>query len=246
MSDNQLQKIHEQAVIMKLLNGAKESQLEAFIWRLVGGSKYLAKVRVEAIRKQRGDFMIVPIEGQEELVQEMLVGQSTIDLYIPDSALLFRSTIRQTDAPLRYYLSLPEFVAQVERRKNLRLQVYETDEVKINFSKMMVAVRPLTQQFNKSCYDISTGGFSFMASRMESKFFRINDPIRTIEVSVGNKKFYVNAEISLIKEIEPDEFNGLSYKVWRVCCRFSQIEQLAKKHLEVFIMEKIKEELSAI
>jgi hypothetical protein len=51
---------------------------------------------------------------------------------------------------------------------------------------------------------------------------------------------------ALIKEIEPDEFNGLTYKVWRVCCRFSQIDLNAKKFLEVFILEKIKEKLNAI
>ncbi len=246
MSDQQLQKIHDHAVIMKLLNGAKESQLEVFVWRLVGGSKYLAKVRVEAIRKQRSDFMIVPLDDQSEVVQEMLVGQNSIDLYIPESALLFRAQIRQVDAPQRYYLGFPDFVAQVERRKNLRLQVYESDEIKINFSKMMMAVRPLNQQFHKTCFDISSGGFSFMASRMESKFFKINDPIRTIEFEVDKKKFYVNAEVALIKEIEPDEFNGLTYKVWRVCCRFSQIDQNARKFLEVFILEKIKEKLNAI
>jgi len=246
MSDQQLQKIHDHAVIMKLLMGAKESQLEVFVWRLVGGSKYLAKVRVEAIRKQRSDFIVVPLDGQEEMVQEMLVGQSFIDLYIPDSALLFRASIRQTDAPSRYFLAFPDFVAQVERRKSLRLQVYESDGVKINFSKMMVAIRPLTQQFNKSCFDISSGGFSFMASRMESKFFKINDPIRTIEFEVDGKKFYANAEVALIKEIEPDEFNGLTYKVWRVCCRFSHIDMNAKKHLDIYILEKIKEELNAI
>jgi c-di-GMP-binding flagellar brake protein YcgR len=201
---------------------------------------------VEAIRKQRSDFIVVPLDGQGEMVQEMLVGQSFIDLYIPDSALLFRASIRQTDAPSRYFLAFPDFVAQVERRKSLRLQVYESDGVKINFSKMMVAIRPLTQQFNKSCFDISSGGFSFMASRMESKFFKINDPIRTIEFEVDGKKFYANAEVALIKEIEPDEFNGLTYKVWRVCCRFSHIDMNAKKHLDIYILEKIKEELNAI
>ena len=104
----------------------------------------------------------------------------------------------------------------------------------------------MTQQFGKSCFDISTGGFSFLVSRMESKFFQINDPIRMLEIKISDWSTIVNVEIALIKEVEPDEYNGLTYKVWRICCRFSLIDQISKKYLEKYIFERIKDELHAI
>jgi len=233
-------------VIQSLIYGAKEADHEVIIWRLVGSSKHLASIRIEALRKQRKDFSIVPVSGYEKQVQEMMSSQDFIDLYIPDSALLLRCKIRHAEGSIRYYLHIPDFAAQVERRKNFRLNVYQTEDVKIKFSKLTTSPREMSQKFEKKCFDISSGGFSFFVSRMESKFFQVNDPIRTIEIAFGGIKTKVNAEITVIKEIEPDEFNGFSYKVWRVCCRFSQIDQISKKHLEKFIFERIKDDLHVI
>lgn len=245
-NDNKLKKINDEATIQSLIFGAKAAELEVFIWRIIGGAKHLANVRVESLRKQRNDFCIVPCLGHEKHVQELMSTLDTIDLYVPDSALLLRCRIRHSEAPVRYYLEIPEFVAQVERRKSFRLNVYKSEEVKMNFSKSVSTPRLISQSFNKTCFDISTGGFSFLVSRMESKFFHINDPIRSIEIHVDGRITKVNAEITIIKEIEPDEFNGFTYKVWRVCCRISQIDQISKKHLERFIFERINEELHAI
>ena len=245
-NDNKLKKVIDEAVIYNLISGAKESGLDVFIWRFIGGSKHLAKVRIEAVRKTRKDFCIIPAPGHETQVQDLISGQSYIDLYVPDSSLIFRCNFNKTDAPLRYYLFIPPFVAQVERRKSIRLNVYQSEELKISFGKSVSNPRPMSQHFDKNCYDISSGGFSFLVSRIESKFFQINDPIRTIEIKTKTWSAKVNAEIALIKEIEPDEFNGLTYKVWRICCRFSEIDQNSKKYLEMYIFERIKDELHVI
>ncbi len=243
---NQLRKVSDESVILSLLSSAKETALEVFVWRLVGESKHLANVKIESVRKARNDFCIVPVNGHEKMVQDIMSSQNFVDIYVPDSAMLLRCNIRQTEAPTRYYVQIPSFIAQVERRKSLRLNVHETNEVSLKFDKSISVPKELSQHFKKTCFDVSTGGISFLVSRMESKFFKINDPIRNIELDFGNYKTRVSAQIALVKEIEPDEFNGLTYKVWRVCCRFSQIDQITQRHLEKFIFERIKEELHAI
>jgi hypothetical protein len=245
-SDNKLKKVKDEATILSLITGAKESNSEMFIWKLVGGSKHLGQVRIESVRKLRKDFCIIPADGQERLVQDLMSSQNHIDIYIPESALLLRCQIKQTEAPVRYYLHLPQFVAQVERRKSLRLNVHDSNEVKITFSKSVTIPRAMTQHFLKSCFDISSGGFSFFVSKMESKFFQVGDPIPAVSIKAGDWSSKMAAEITSIREVDPDEFNGLPYKVWRVCCRFSQIDQVSKKYIDKFILERIKEELHAI
>lgn len=246
MNDNKLKKVKDEATILSLLSGAKESNLEVFVWKLIGKTKHLALAKIETIRKARRDFCIIPAEGQDRLVQELMGSHSYIDLYIPESALLLRCSIKQTDAPFRYYLQFPNFVAQADRRKNLRLNVHETSEVKVSFAKSILEPRPMGQHFLKDCFDISTGGFSFFASKMETKFFKESDSIEQMEIKAGKWSAKVKAEIVLIKEVEPDVNNGLPYKVWRVCCRFTQIDQISKKYIEKFIFERIKDELHVI
>jgi c-di-GMP-binding flagellar brake protein YcgR len=236
----------DEAAINALLGTIKDQGLEVFIWRIVGAAKHMAKVRIESIRKVRKDFCIVPADGQDRQVLELMGTQSYIDIYSPDSALLCRCNIKQADAPFRYYLQLPEFVAQVERRKSLRLNLGDSSAIQMSFGKTAKLPRPMSQHFLKSCYDISTGGFSFFVSKMEVKLFQINDTINGINMKAGDFSSKVDAQIVYVKEIEPDEYNNLTYKVWRVCCRFSQIDQISKKYLEKFIFEQIKDELRAI
>lgn len=245
-NDNKLKKVKDEYTILSLLFGAKDAGAEVYIWKLIGNAKHLGQVRIESIRKMRKDFCIVPAEGQDRLIQDLMGSHSHVDLYIPDSATLLRCTVKQTDAPFRYYLQFPEFVAQVDRRKELRLNVEGTSEVKLSFGKTVSLPRPMSQHFLKDCYDVSTGGFSFYISRLESKFFQVNDPIPMVELKAGKWSTKLNAEIATIREVEPDEHNGLSYKVWRVSCRFSQIDQVSRKYLEKFIFERIKDELHAI
>jgi hypothetical protein len=245
-NDNKLKKIKDEYTILSLLFGAKDASAEVFVWKLIGNAKHLGQVRIESVRKMRKDFCIVPAEGQDRLIQDLMGSHSHVDLYIPDSAMLLRCTVKQTDAPFRYYLEFPEFVAQVDRRKELRLNVEGTTEVKLSFGKSVTIPRPMSQHFLKDCYDVSSGGFSFYISRLESKFFQINDQIPIVELKAGKWSTKVTAEVATIREVEPDEYNGLSYKVWRVSCRFSQIDQISKKYLEKYIFERIKDELHAI
>lgn len=246
VNGNKLKKVKDEATILSLLSGAKENNAEVFLWKLIGNTKHLGQVRIESIRKARKDFCIIPAEGQDRLVQDLMGSHSYVDLYIPHSALLLRCNIKQTDAPFRYYLQLPDFVAQVDRRKSFRLNVHNTSEVKISFGKSVNLPRPMSQHFLKDCFDVSTGGFSFFVSKMENKFFQVNDQIPKVDIKAGDWSTKAAAEIVMIREIEPDEYNGFTYKVWRVSCRFTQIDQISKKYLEKFIFERIKEELHVI
>ena len=243
---NSLNKVHDEGVIFTMLQGSKENDAEVYVWRFLAGQKHLGLVRIEAIRKSRGDFCIVPQEGQDRIVQELMGSLSTIDLYIPSYALLLRCSVRQTEAPFRYYLQIPLFVAQIERRQSLRLNVSEERDIQVAFEKTINLMKPTNQLFQKSCFDISPGGVSFFVSRTEAKAFDAADFIKSLEVKAGSWRTKVEAEVISVTEVEPNQYNGLSYKAWRVACRFSNMEQLSRKYLEKFIFERIKDELHVI
>jgi hypothetical protein len=243
---NKLNKVYDLHQILMNLNSAKEEGTEIYMWRFVAGSKHLASVRIEAVRKQRNDFCIAPAEGQDRLVQDVVGGQTQIDLYIPSMCILMRCRLKQTDAPFRYYLELPEFIAQVERRKSLRLNVYEHQEIKVSFGKAITVPRAMSQFFLKSCFDVSAGGISFFVSKSEAKLFSPEDLIPSMELKANGLNAKIASQVLSIREVDPDEANGFPYKVWRVSCKITQIDAVAKKQLETFIFERIKDELHAI
>jgi hypothetical protein len=243
---NKLNKVHDTNQIFLNIMSAKEECSEIFVWRFVGATKHLGLSRIEAVRKQRNDFCIVPVEGQDRVLQEMISGQTHIDLYIPSKCILMRCRLKQTDAPFRYYLEFPEFIAQAERRKDLRLNVYEQQEIKVSFGKTITLPRTMSQYFLKSCFDVSTGGLSFFVSKAEAKLFSPDDEISTMEIKSEKWSTKVSSQVLAIRETSPDEANGFPYKLWRVSCKITQIDPVAKKQLEKFIFERIKEELHAI
>ncbi len=245
-SKDKLQKIKDEAIIESLLMSVKKDHLDVFVWKFLADQKLMGHVKIESVRKLRGDFCIVPANGQDRQVQDLLSGQNFIDIYVPDSSLLMRCQIKQTDAPYRYYLTIPDFVAQTNRRSSPRLNVQDTGMVKISFAKAMNSVRPVSQHFLKSCFDVSGGGFSFYINKNEFKFFGAGDKISIVDIKAENWNTKVAVEITTLLEIEPSEENGLTYKVWRVSCRFTQIDQFSMKYLEKFIFERIKDELHAI
>ena len=245
-NDHKLKKVKDEATILSLLSNTKETNSEVYVWKLIGNTKHLGQVRIESIRKSRGDFCIIPSGGQDRIVEELLSNQSYIDLFIPESAMLLRCNIKSTDAPVRYYLQIPTYIAQVERRQSFRLQTYASSEVKVSFSKTVEIPKTITQHFFKDCFDVSSGGFSFFVSRMEMKFFNGSDLISSLEIKAGDWATNASAEIAAVREVVPDEFNGFSYKVWRVSCRFTKMDQISKKYLEKYIFERIKDKLHAI
>ena len=231
---------------MSLLGTVKEEKLEVFLWRFVGGSKHMATVKIESVRKSKRDFCVIPAEGHSAIVQEVVGSLNYIDVYVPESALLMRCTIKHTDAPVRYYLEIPTFVAQVDRRKSFRLNVHDDSEMKLNFIKMSGGLKQVKQQFLKNCFDISTGGFSFLISKAEFKLFKVAEEFLSVDLKTKDWSGKGRAQVSAIREVEPDDRNGLTYKVFRVSCSFTQLDQGSQKYLEKYIFERIKDELRVI
>ncbi len=245
-SGNKLTKIHDANQIGVSISNAKDNSSDVYVWRFVGGSKLVVMVRIEAFRKQRNDFCIVPADGQDRIVQDLITSQTYVDLYVPLQGILMRCRLKNTDAPFRYYLEIPEFIAQVERRRDLRLNVYDQDELKVSFGKTITVPRVMSQFFLKSCFDISAGGLSFFVSKTESKLFHADDVISTMEIKTSEWSAKITSRVLSVRETEPDEANGFPYKVWRVSCQIMQIDPIAKKQLEKYIFERIKDELYAI
>jgi hypothetical protein len=239
-------KVTDEGIIMNLLSGANDRKSDVFIWRFFGNLKHIGQVRIDYIRKNRKDFCITPTEGQGQIIHNLIHLQDWVDLYIPESLAMLRCSLKSVDSSNRYFLKIPEFAGQVERRKSLRLNVYETSEVKLSFTKSPSLSSSTSQRFIKDCFDLSSGGFSFLVSRMELKFFQINESIQTLELKTSDWMTTVSASVRSLLEVEPDEYNNLPYKVWRVNCSFLSIDKNSQKFLEKFIFERIKNDLSVI
>lgn len=244
--DGKLKKISDTQAVLSVLSTIKELGLEAHLWKLVGEEIYLAGVTLEAIRKSTNDICLVPIKGQEDAVSNIVGNNVFLDVQVPNSSIFFRCKLKSIKSPYRYYVSIPEFFALPERRAGLRVKFEEGSDVKVSFNKTNGATKSIGQKFIKNCYDVGAGGFSFLVSRTELKYFNADDVISNVEMMLGEDTVKLSVVVNVVREIVPDEFNGLSYKVWRVSCKYRKLEGNGNKAIEKYIIKKIKEEINDI
>lgn len=245
-TDNNLKEVKDKVTIFNLLTGAKENDSDVFVWRFIGSQKHLGRMRIESFRKTDGTLCLVPVEEDEKIVREIVGNLGHVDVYIPDCAMLFRCDLKTTDRDIRYYLKIPTLVAQLERRISVRLVTDKNSKFTVQFTTSSRRQNLPPMQFTKDCIDISSGGLSFYVSKQELKFFQISEEIKKVKISLEVKSIPLEMMVTTILEISPDEFNKLPYKVWRVNCKFTSIDQISKKYLEKFILEKINLDLHDI
>jgi hypothetical protein len=245
LEQSKLKKNFSAWAIFSILNNTKLDEKEVIGWRLVGGKKVTTQLRIRVIRKFRGEIAIVPVD--EEMSKEfdtVLSGMDKLNLYLPEDMVLFQSEIKSI-LNNEVVVGIPKMIAQVDRRKYLRLQVSAELNVMVAFKKKSKSLSANIQNFKKSCFDISAGGLSFITSRMELKFFNIGDDLKML-LLFDDQKITISGEIVTIIEVSPEENSNLHYKGWKICVKYKTISSAQRKLIDEFVFKNINTQIDAI
>ncbi len=234
---NKLLPIKSSDQIFEMINNARNKNSTLLVWRLGGDNKITTQVHIKLIRKSRREMELLPgIEINK--LKKIIAGRENVNFYLPDEAILFQSNIKGFDDKMNLRVSLPEMVAQVDRRKQLRLFMDDTTSFNIQFKKSYQQHRTHTQAFSKNCYDLSAGGLSFIVSKMEQKFFKPNDDF-LVKMNVENREIEVNVKIINIIPIEPNSNNKLVYSGAKICTQFQNLSPDVKNLLQIFVLKYV-------
>lgn len=231
--DNKFKKVHDAKLIGHQLLAAKEKQEAVFIWRIVGDKKILSPVRFELIKRSHQELVIRPKEGEEESFHQVLGSCEQINFFMPQSAFLFQCKFKQPESDGSVTVSYPDFVAQVERRKWLRMTADPSHKLRIQFCKTVHTPKPVNQFLSKSLLDLSAGGVSFLVSKAESKFFIPGELVKNMELLIGDIKYTVQGEILHVGEL-------------KVSVRFNALGKKEQEALAKFVFEHIRTDEKAI
>lgn len=235
-NSNILKKNYSAWAIFSILNNTKLRGKPAIAWRIVSGKKITAEVFIRVIRRSRNEILIRGTDpGSQKILGTLSSGSENLNLFLPEDMVLFQSDIKSFDSSGDTTLKVPSMIAQIDRRKHMRLFVAEEVPAQIKFFKQTHAQRANTQMFDKQCFDISAGGLSFIVSKMESKFFMEGDSIGPIRIFAENKEVSVTGKIVNILDVEPDNRNKLHYKGRKICLRYDKIDPKDRKFIDDFV-----------
>ena len=163
VGSNNLKKNYSAWAIFSLINNTKLGEKPVLGWRIIGGKKVTVDVYIRVIRKFRNELVIKALspDGSKKL-SNLIAGSDKLNLYLPDDLVLFQSRVLKSDTNGDVVISIPNMIAQVDRRKHLRLFITNEVNVSIEFQKENHGQRITTQQFDKKCFDVSAGGLSFI------------------------------------------------------------------------------------
>jgi c-di-GMP-binding flagellar brake protein YcgR len=241
MSAQGLNKITREKVIAGFIQTAKDKAEEVYVWKITNDRKIMAKVNFDIIRRSKNEIVISPDPSDEEAFEFVIGACEEVNFYLAGTAVMFKAKVKQHLENLKVIISYPSFVAQVERRKSLRLNSYKNGDVRVNFCKTMVIPKVLTQSFNKICFDISMGGFSVLVSKIEAKFFSAGDPIAEATLFIGGRKITTMADVLNVSEIEPGGEVDIMYKVWKVSFRFDLMSKKDQEFINKYVFENSKQ-----
>lgn len=233
---NNLKKNRNAWAIFSILNNAKVQARPAIAWRMSAGKKVTADVFIRVIRKSRNEILFRGVDpANHKLFSSLVSGRDKINFFLPEEMVLFQTEVKSFDSSGDATVHIPEMIAQIDRRKHMRLYTGDMTLARAKFQKQTHMQRGNIQLFDKTCFDISAGGFSFIASKLESKFFMKDDKIETVKILAEDTEITVSGKIVNILDVEPDGRNNLHYKARKICVRYDRIEPKDRQFLNDFV-----------
>ena len=242
---NKLKSNRDKRNIHELMDKAHKLGSRIIAWKDVDGVKITVDVFIRTLRKARNELEIFTKDPESTAYQQVMVGNKDVNLYIPDSALLFQSAVLRREGLDANVIKFPEMVAQVERRKHLRLNLVGDTENKIccffykTLKMNFIGTNIQTQYFEKNCHDISAGGISLVLPRPAAKFFNQGELIPQIYVAIEGEEVKVDGAVVAKVPIEPNAENKLHYKGMKICLEFKNLSDDDKKVIEDFVFKNI-------
>lgn len=235
-----LKKNYSAWAIFSIVSNAKINEKSIVAWKIINGKKITVDIYIRVIRKFRNEFIIRSSRASgKETVERLVAGGEKLNLFLPNDFVLCQCDIKKIDSNGDVVLKIPDMIAQIDRRKHLRLFRDEGVKIEVEFQKELSGHLDRVQNFKKDCFDISAGGFSFIVSRTESKYFLKENTIENIILNLDGRKTKLNGIVVSVLDIEPDERNELLYKSKKVSIQFVDASPQQQKVINDYVFKYI-------
>jgi len=238
-NENKLKKIYDIKFIHSLLLSSKEKLEQVLVWKFIGTKKITARIKITVTSKANGTIIFSPDERDSDILSNIISSSESINFYIPSGSTLFQCNIKNVESLNRVIVFMPQFIAQLERRKWLRLKTIDLKNVRIQFSKRVDPIRATQQFYRKSLIDLGVGGMAVFMTKSESKSFIQGEVIKGVELLIDDIKIVTNLEVINHVEFKPGQESDLHYKVWKIGFRFAGMQKKDQEIISTFVFKNM-------
>lgn len=208
-------------------------------WKIYFDKKWIVNYELKIVRT-RTEELVLELAQESPQIQEaakkVLQHESEVRFWIPSMGVLFSSKL-VSHHNSELIVKFPKFFAHQDRRKHLRLKV--TDQPVMVSIPMVWPGSKSASYKEKPPFDLSAGGFSFIATKDEADGFKNGLQIPRIMLTIDGKSVMTEAKVITIVTIEPTKDNGLYYASSKICFTFEQISIEDQQFIDSYVMDAI-------
>lgn len=235
---NLLKKNLNDWAIFSIINNTKLCDKPVIGWKIIAENKVTVDVRFHIIRKFREEIVVrANNKSEKETLVNLATGGQKLNFYLPDDLVLFQTEVKHVESNGDLRIKFPKMIAQIDRRKDLRLFLDEAKNVRVEFGKVDHSQKKISMNFTKSCFDISGSGCSFVVKKSEKHFFRKSDIVSNLKITLGHEELFCDAYVVNMAEERPNDHNELFYEGWKISLKFKLRSEDDKKIIEKFVFK---------
>lgn len=242
MEKNKLVANTQPKSLKEILHDVLHEKRNVQAWKMFLDKKWMANFQLKIVRT-RTEELVFGLQGESstsiESAKKILAHEKEVRFWVSSMGILFSCHIIScSDTEL--VTKFPKFFAHQDRRKSLRLKI-STHPVTASIPMKWPGFNQVTYR-DKIPYDISAGGFSFIANKEESIMFKNGLTIPSLMIGIDSHMCVVEAKVVTIVTISPTRENGLFYESSKICFVFEKMEEFDRLLIDNYVMTAILKE----
>ena len=239
MEKNKLVSNSQPKSLKEILNEILNEKRPCQAWKIFLDKKWVVNYELKIVRTRTEELVYHVIQESSETIEnskKILQHEKDVRFWIASMGVLFSCKIisfSNTELVVKF----PSFFAHQDRRKTMRLRVTE-QLVTVSIPMQWQGSKNVSYK-EKTPFDISSGGFSFIATKDEAEMFKNGLCVSKIMVTVNGRPCLIEAKVVTIVTIAPTKDNGLFYESSKICFTFAEIEEMDQLYIDNFVMDSI-------
>ncbi len=225
--------------LKEILNEIVHEKRPCQAWKIFLDKKWMVNYELKIVRTRSEELVYHLNDDSLETIataKKILEHEKDVRFWIASMGVLFSCKI-VSFADRELIVKFPSFFAHQDRRKTMRLRVTE-HPVKVSIPMQWQGSKNVSYK-EKKPFDISSGGFSFVATKDEAEIFKNGLYIPKIMITIKDRPSFMEAKVVTIVTIAPTKDNGLFYESSKICFTFEVIEEMDRLYIDNFVMDSI-------
>ncbi len=217
--------------VIKSIEEAVTKKYDVVVWYLFHSYTIKGNAKIRMYHPGKSEILIEPQGGGSEVMEQVISGFGTVNVYIPLLSLVFSAPFKNLNERKALTLGMPDTYLYYDRRTRDRVFLEENYNVEFTVGK---------RECRKRLHDISPGGMSIIFSKSERFAIEPGTKIKNVKLTGDHKTIEVDVVIVNYLKLSPYMLEACPYGGAKVSFRFADLDESTSKVIRQIMNKQLK------